>query len=137
MPSVSGFKIYAPVEPCNYTGQKLIDTINKLVEERLNGRELNMMGCCIGPNGMLLLAQDPRLANIKRLNLGGNKIGNIGAKLLAESEALSKLTWLELGGNDIGPEGVKPSRDGATGRITLGSALIGTDMFGEAGRAGP
>ena len=107
MPSVSGFKIYAPVEPCNYTGQKLIDTINKLVEERLNGRELNMMGCCIGPNGMLLLAQDPRLANIKRLNLGGNKIGDIGAKLLAESEALSKLTWLELGGNDIGPEGVE------------------------------
>ncbi|MFQ5443725.1 MAG: hypothetical protein ACE5EK_03815 [Nitrospinales bacterium] len=108
MPSLGNYKIYDTVKPCTHTGEKLKETINKLIQEHLSedGRELNFNGCCVGPNGMNLLALDERLSKLKRLNLAGNKIGDEGAKMLASSPNFAKLNWLELGGNEIGPEGL-------------------------------
>ena len=109
MPFISQYKIYASVEPCNYTGEKLKEVVGKILDERFsNGKkELNLDGCCIGPNGMTILVKDERLANIKRLNLGGNKIRNEGAVMLAESPLVEKLQWIELGANEIGPKGIE------------------------------
>ena len=49
MPFLGDYKIYDTAEPCNYTGQKLIDTMEKVVSDGLSadGRELNLMGCCV------------------------------------------------------------------------------------------
>ena len=109
MPSLSGIKIYDTDEPCNYTGQKLVEAMTKVVDDRLseNQRELDLKGCCVGINGLQVIGEDPRIANIKRLNLGGNKIGDAGAHYLAENEVFAKLNWLELGGNDLGTEGIR------------------------------
>jgi len=111
MPSLGGYRIYDTAEPCNYTGQKLIDAMHKVVGDHLSadGRELALKGCCVGINGLSVICEDERLrgGTLRRLNLGGNKIGNIGAELLARSEIFSKVNWLELGGNDLGPEGIR------------------------------
>ena len=75
MPSLSGIKIYDMDEPCNYTGQKLIEAMTKVVDDRLseNQRELDLKGCCVGINGLQVIGEDPRIVNIKRLNLGGQQ----------------------------------------------------------------
>jgi len=116
MPSISHFKIYQPAEPCNLTGEKLRETMDRIVQERLseNGREFDIKGFCVGSNGMEIFADDERLAKVKRMNLGGNRIGDKGAKILAESVTFSKLQWLELGGNDIGVEGIKALANAST-----------------------
>ncbi len=111
MPSLSGYRIYDTAEPCNYTGQKLIDAMKKIVEDHLidNGKELNLRGCCVGHNGLSVILEDERVlaADLRRVNMGGNKIGDAGADLLARSETMAKVKWLEMGGNDLGPEGVR------------------------------
>ena len=111
MPSLSGYKIYDTAEPCNYTGQKLIDAMTKVVTDHLSpdGKELNLKGCCVGVNGLNVIIEDERIraGNLRRINLGGNKIGDAGAELLARTEWVSKVNWLELGGNDLGPEGIR------------------------------
>ena len=98
MPSISHFQIYKPAEPCGLTGEKLKQTMEKIVLGRLssNGREFDLKGYCVGSNGMTIFSEDERLSNLKRLNLGGNRIGDEGAKLLAESPILSKLQWLKM-----------------------------------------
>ena len=108
MPSITHFEIYKPAEPCSLTGDKLGETMEKIVEETLSedGKELNLKGYCVGPNGMSIITRDDRVSKIRRLNLGGNRIGDDGLKMLAESDLFSKVNWIELGGNDIGPEGV-------------------------------
>ncbi|MFQ5482146.1 MAG: hypothetical protein ACE5ER_05255 [Nitrospinaceae bacterium] len=111
MPSLGGYRIYDSTEPCNYTGQKLIDVMRQAVTDHLsaNGRELNLKGCCVGVNGLVVISEDERIqsGSLKRLNLGGNKIGDAGVDLLARCEVFSKLKWLELGGNDLGPNGIR------------------------------
>ncbi|QPJ61224.1 MAG: hypothetical protein G3M70_04695 [Candidatus Nitronauta litoralis] len=111
MPSLSGYRIYDTAEPCNYTGQKLIDAMKKIVDDHLidNGKELNLRGCCVGANGLSVILEDKRIqeADLRRVNMGGNKIGDAGADLLARCEAMAKVKWLEMGGNDLGPEGVR------------------------------
>lgn len=111
MPSLGGYRIYDTAEPCNYTGQKLIDAMLKVVTDHLSadGRELNLRGCCVGINGLSAICEDERIrsGNLRRLNFGGNKIGNAGAHLLARYEFFSKVNWLELGGNDLGAEGTR------------------------------
>jgi len=104
MPSITHFEIYKPAEPCSFTGEKLREIMEKVISETLtpDGKELNLKGYCIGPNGMTIITRDERVSKVRRLNLGGNRIGNIGVKLLAEAELFSKVNWLELGGNDIG-----------------------------------
>jgi hypothetical protein len=108
MPSITHFEIYRPAEPCNLTGEKLREIMDKAINEGLtsDGRELSLKGYCIGVNGVAVLSMDERLNRVKRLNLGGNRIGDEGIKLLTESTVFSKVNWIELGGNDIGPEGV-------------------------------
>ena len=80
MPSITHFDIYKPAEPCSLTGEKLHQTMNKVILECLSkdGRELNLKGYCIGPNGISVLSVDQRLSKVKRLNLGGNRIGDTG-----------------------------------------------------------
>lgn len=111
MPSLSGYRIYDTVEPCNYTGQKLIDAMKKIVEDHLidNGKELNLKGCCVGINGLSAILENESIlaADLRRVNLGGNKVGDTGADLLARSETMAKVKWLEMGGNDLGAEGVR------------------------------
>ena len=109
MPSITHFEIYKPAEPCSYTGEKLQEIMEKILCETLtpDGKDLNLKGYCIGPNGMTVICRDERVAKVRRLNLGGNRIGDAGAKLLAEAPLFSKVNWLELGGNDIGPEGIR------------------------------
>lgn len=111
MPSLSGYRIYDTAEPCNYTGQKLLDAMKKVLDDHLidNGKELNLKGCCIGINGLSTILEDERIlaGDLRRINLGGNKVGDAGADLLARCEAVSKVKWLEMGGNDLGPEGVR------------------------------
>ncbi len=111
MPSLANYRIYDVAEPCNYQGEKLVEAMKKVIDEKLsgNGREFNLHGCCVGPAGLACILENwsDQLVKIKRLNLGGNKIGDEGAALLAQSECFSKLQWLELGGNDINAEGIK------------------------------
>ena len=109
MPSITHFEIYKPAEPCSLTGDKLRETMDKVIEETLSedGKELNLKGYCVGPNGMTIITRDERLVKVRRLNLGGNRIGDDGVKLLTESDLFAKVNWIELGGNDIGPEGVR------------------------------
>ena len=109
MPSLGDYKIYDTNEPCNYTGEKLVETMTNVVTEGLSkdGRELNLMQCCVGPNGINIIINDERVHNIKRLNLGGNKIVDLGAKVISRSPAFSNVNWLELGGNDLGAEGIE------------------------------
>ncbi|MCA9482407.1 MAG: hypothetical protein KC553_01600 [Nitrospina sp.] len=111
MPSLSGYRIYDTAEPCNYTGQKLIDAMKKVIDDHLldSGKELNLKGCCVGINGLGVILDDERIqaGDLRRVNLGGNKIGDAGADLLARCEAMSKVKWLEMGGNDLGPEGLR------------------------------
>ena len=91
MPSISHFNIYKPADPCTLTGEKLRETMDKIVSEALspNGSEFNLKGYCIGLNGMGFFVDDERLSKVKRLNLGGNRIGDDGAKLLAGSTIFS------------------------------------------------
>ena len=109
MPSISHFEIYKPAEPCALTGEKLMQTMEKIIQDCLSadGREFNLKGYCVGFNGMTVFGDDERLTKVKRLNLGGNRIGDDGVKILAESPVFSKVNWLELGGNDITPDGVR------------------------------
>ena len=46
MPSITHFEIYKPAEPCTLTGDKLHETMDKVVEETLSedGKELNLKG---------------------------------------------------------------------------------------------
>ncbi len=111
MPSLSGYRIYDSAEPCNYTGEKLLEAMQKVVADHLtpDGRELNLKGCCVGINGLSVILEDERLqtGKLRRVNLGGNKVGDAGADLLARCELFAKVNWLEMGGNDLGPEGVR------------------------------
>ena len=86
----------------------MVVILDKVVEETLSedGKELNLKGYCVGPNGMTIITRDERLVKVRRLNLGGNRIGDDGVKMLTESDLFAKVNWIELGGNDIGPEGV-------------------------------
>ena len=84
MPFLGDYKIYDTAEPCNYTGQKLIDTMEKVVSDGLSadGRELNLMGCCVGPNGINLIVEDKRL------------VENLLGATLQSSLQTSELDWV-------------------------------------------
>ena len=70
MPSITHFEIYKPAEPCTLTGGKLRETMEKIVEETLSedGKEMNLKGYCVGPNGMSIITRDDRVSKIRRLN---------------------------------------------------------------------
>ena len=62
MPSIGHFKIYAPVEPCTYAGDELREVIDKILKDRFpeSSRELDLQGCCIGPNGFRIVLENDR-----------------------------------------------------------------------------
>ena len=69
---------------CESTFDIIVDNLDKVVEETLSadGKELNLKGYCIGPNGMSIITRDERVTKVRRLNLGGNRIGDDGVKML-------------------------------------------------------
>jgi uncharacterized protein (TIGR02996 family) len=52
--------------------------------------------------GAMALANNQRMAQLRRLSLTHNRIGSVGARALLESQALAELVELDLRGNPLG-----------------------------------
>ncbi|SVD19344.1 uncharacterized protein METZ01_LOCUS372198, partial [marine metagenome] len=72
-----------------------------------NVKELILPGNQCADEGAEAIAQSPYLENLESLNLNHNEIGDEGAIAIANSDKLPKLTSLSMFGNVIGDVGAK------------------------------
>ncbi len=76
-----------------------------LAHTHLPLESLYLLGCEIGTNGVVLLAESTSLRKLTVLALTGNNLGDEGAQALANSTTLAALTTLDLCANGIGDAG--------------------------------
>ena len=81
--------------------------VDKLLKENISedGTIINLREKFLGIRGMMELAENPALANVRELVLTGNQCADEGAEALANSPHLGNLEMLNLNHNDIGDEG--------------------------------